>query len=137
MTFIKKYEIIIENILNELGYQDEVVQILPSSKKELGDFQINTAMQLIAVIFQLQSLQQFGGVSATHIDHTMVPYVRKSFLKHFKSGLKYVGRYSEDKINKYLNKYGICDDTPIDNVAYRKHKNIYDFAMDSTERESY
>ena len=29
---------------------------------------INTAMQLVAVIFQLQSLQQFGGVSATHLD---------------------------------------------------------------------
>ena len=34
---------------------------------------INTAFQLVAVIFQLQSLQQFGGVSATHIDWTMVP----------------------------------------------------------------
>ena len=44
---------------------------------------INTAFQLVAVIFQLQSLQQFGGVSATHLDHTMVPYVRKSFLKHY------------------------------------------------------
>lgn len=40
---------------------------------------VNTAFQLVAVIFQLQSLQQFGGVSATHIDWTMVPYVRKSF----------------------------------------------------------
>jgi ribonucleoside-triphosphate reductase len=38
---------------------------------------INTAFQLIAVIFQLQSLQQFGGVSATHLDATFVPYVRK------------------------------------------------------------
>lgn len=44
---------------------------------------INTAFQLTAVIFQLQSLQQFGGVSATHIDWTMVPYVRKSFRKHY------------------------------------------------------
>ena len=44
---------------------------------------INTAMQLVAVLFQLQSLQQFGGVSASHIDWTMVPYVRKSFLKHY------------------------------------------------------
>jgi ribonucleoside-triphosphate reductase len=44
---------------------------------------INTAMQLTAVIFQLQSLQQFGGCSATHLDWTMVPYVRKSFLKHY------------------------------------------------------
>lgn len=44
---------------------------------------INTAMQLVAVIFQLQSLQQFGGCSATHLDWTMVPYVRKSFMKHY------------------------------------------------------
>ena len=51
---------------------------------------VNTAFQLVAVIFQLQSLQQFGGVSATHIDWTMVPYVRKSFFKHFKDGLKYI-----------------------------------------------
>ena len=29
---------------------------------------VNTAMQLVAVIFQLQSLQQFGGVSASHLD---------------------------------------------------------------------
>ena len=46
---------------------------------------INTAFQLIAVIFQLQSLQQFGGVSATHLDWTMVPYVRKSFYKHYQA----------------------------------------------------
>ena len=44
---------------------------------------VGTAMQLVAVIFQLQSLQQFGGVSATHLDWTMVPYVRKSFIKHY------------------------------------------------------
>lgn len=44
---------------------------------------LNTAMQLVAVIFQLQSLNQFGGVSATHIDWTMVPYFRKSFMKHY------------------------------------------------------
>lgn len=43
---------------------------------------INTAFQLVAVIFQLQSLMQFGGVSATHLDWTMVPYVRKSYYKH-------------------------------------------------------
>ena len=51
---------------------------------------INTAFQLVAVIFQLQSLMQFGGVSATHLDWTMVPYVRKSFVKHFKDGLRYI-----------------------------------------------
>jgi ribonucleoside-triphosphate reductase len=44
---------------------------------------VNTAMQLVAVLFQLQSLQQFGGVSSSHLDWTMVPYVRKSFRKHY------------------------------------------------------
>ena len=44
---------------------------------------VNTAMQLVAVSFQLQSLNQFGGVAATHIDWTMIPYVRKSYRKHY------------------------------------------------------
>ena len=61
---------------------------------------INTAFQLVAVIFQLQSLQQFGGVSATHLDWTMVPYVRKSFFKHFKDGLEFIDK-SETKMISY------------------------------------
>ena len=48
-----------------------------------GARSVNTAFQLVAVIFQIQSLQQFGGVSATHLDWTMVPYVRYSFEKHY------------------------------------------------------
>lgn len=46
---------------------------------------ISTALQLVAVIMQLQSLQQFGGVAATHIDWSMVPYVRFTLLKHLVS----------------------------------------------------
>lgn len=61
---------------------------------------INTAFQLVAVIFQLQSLQQFGGVSATHLDFSMVPFVRKSFLKHFSDGLKYCENMSESDVEK-------------------------------------
>ena len=58
---------------------------------------VNTAFQLVAVLFQLQSLQQFGGVSASHLDWTMVPYVRKSFYKHFLDGLNWV-----EKDNKHI-----------------------------------
>ena len=46
---------------------------------------LNTAFQLLAVNFQVQSLEQFGGISASHLDWTMVPYFRKSFFKHYKS----------------------------------------------------
>jgi ribonucleoside-triphosphate reductase len=60
---------------------------------------VNTAMQLVAVLFQVQSLQQFGGVSGTHLDWTMVPYVRKSFFKHYKTGLKYIKGLSDDEID--------------------------------------
>lgn len=48
-----------------------------------GAKSVSTACQLIAVLDQLQSLQQFGGVSATHLDWTLVPYVIKSFMKHY------------------------------------------------------
>ena len=65
---------------------------------------INTALQLTAVIFQLQSLQQFGGVGATHIDWTMVPYVRKSFMKHFKDGLKYCEGKTDEEVEEIVNK---------------------------------
>lgn len=61
---------------------------------------INTAFQLVAVIFQLQSLQQFGGVSATHLDWTMVPYIRKSFKKHYEDGLSYIEK-SDVKVVSY------------------------------------
>ena len=91
---------------------------------------INTAFQLVAVIFQLQSLQQFGGVSATHLDWTMVPYVRKSFYKHYKDGMKYVSGLELTAIigNKIEN-------ISIDSEVYKEHKDVYKYAMDMTQRE--
>lgn len=44
---------------------------------------LNTALQLIAVYFQIQSLQQFGGVAATAVDWLLVPYFRMSFWRHY------------------------------------------------------
>lgn len=89
---------------------------------------INTAFQLVAVIFQLQSLQQFGGVSAGHLDWTMVPYVRKSFLKHFMNGLKYI----EDI--EYSKKDG-DEKLSIDSEEYKYYSKVYKYAMDMTEKE--
>lgn len=63
---------------------------------------ISTAFQLVAVLFQIQSLQQFGGVSATHLDWTMVPYVRKSFAKHYENGLKYIENIAIDEEMKSM-----------------------------------
>ena len=91
---------------------------------------INTAFQLVAVIFQLQSLQQFGGVSATHIDWTMVPYVRKSFRKHWNDGLKYIAFWPVDE------KQLVTEDRPIDEyINEDDYQDIYKYAMEMTEKE--
>ena len=104
---------------------------------------INTAFQLVAVLFQLQSLQQFGGVSATHLDWTMVPYVRKSFYKHYIDGLRYIELsdlyYKEKNDGSHLKFINIrnqySDDFSIDNLEYQKYKKAYQYAMDMTEKE--
>lgn len=98
---------------------------------------VNTAFQLLAVIFQLQSLQQFGGVSATHLDWTMVPYVRKSFYKHYVDGLKYIGRLDEEKVAYNLaHDYAFSPvEKPVDDEVYKQHTEEYDYAMDMTTRE--
>ena len=94
-----------------------------------GAQSINTAFQLVAVIFQIQSLQQFGGVSATHLDWTMVPYVRKSFYKHYKDGMKYC-----EKVNDWS--YYAPAITEITDEIYTSHTKAYEYAMEMTERET-
>lgn len=89
---------------------------------------LNTAFQLIAVIFQLQSLQQFGGVSATHLDWTMVPYVRKSFYKHFCDGIKYI----ENIVN---NSIYFDENLSIEDDYYKRYSKAYQYALDKTQQE--
>jgi ribonucleoside-triphosphate reductase len=99
---------------------------------------VSTAFQLVAVIFQLQSLQQFGGVSATHLDWTMVPYVQKSFIKHFQDGLIYIEQKSEYKVNRFKKWFEHLDNQSIDNAELKeKHPLVYKYAIDKTEKEVY
>lgn len=108
--------------LLEKGFNTRQTDIRPASS-------INTAFQLVAVIFQLQSLQQFGGVSATHLDWTMVPYVRKSFYKHMEDGMRFMWK---GDIRPVFEK-----DWPIDHPIYKSFSDcgIYDYAMEMTTRE--
>lgn len=89
---------------------------------------ISTAFQLVAVIFQIQSLQQFGGVSATHLDWTMVPYVRKSFFKHWKDGRKYL--LNDENTDELI----FFADKSIDDDYYKD--GAYQYAMDMTIKET-
>lgn len=106
---------------------------------------VNTAFQLVAVIFQIQSLSQFGGVSATHLDWTMVPYVRKSFYKHYRDGMKYLCNCNWN-LDNYLgdsDTYKKIIDIPInDYSAYLNEADdvgdfdkVYQYAMGMTLKE--
>lgn len=92
---------------------------------------INTAFQLVAVIFQLQSLQQFGGVAATHLDWTMVPYVRKSFAKHYKDGMLYI----ENTIWELPHDITNISISDMPTYLYDMFPKAYKYAMDMTEKE--
>ena len=96
---------------------------------------INTAMQLVAVIFQLQSLQQFGGCSASHLDWTMVPYVRKSFYKHYADGCKYIGNLPLKDLEEII-AYARNNEIGIDDDYFKQDNKIYQYAIDMTEKET-
>ena len=98
---------------------------------------INTAFQLVAVLFQLQSLQQFGGVSASHIDWTMVPYVRMSFYKHYMDEMKALDAYGygsglEEKDLPFDPSMGLQDYENLKGLGFEM---VYDRALKRTEKE--
>ena len=106
------------------GFNTRQVDIRPANS-------VNTAFQLVAVIFQLQSLMQFGGVSASHIDHTMVPYVRKSFWKHYLDGLMFINEVVPEHF----------PDVPVEELSIEdpwytsEYDKAYNYAMIQTKKE--
>lgn len=116
------------------GFKTRQVDIRPAQS-------INTAYQLVAVLFQIQSLSQFGGISATHFDYSMVPYVRKSFTKHLQDGLVYAEKKSEYKADRFR-KWLEHDENHPDGVIHfddaefkAQHPDAWEYAMEMTRRE--
>ena len=112
--------------LMEKGFNTRQTDVRPANS-------ISTFFQLLAVLFQLQSLQQFGGVSATHLDWSAVPYVRKSFKKHLIEGFKYIAR--GDKYIKNLLASG-KEISIIDSYIKENYPKTYEYAYDMTEKET-
>ena len=105
------------------GFKTRQVFIRPAGS-------INTAYQLVAVLFQLQSLQQFGGVSATHFDWTMVPYVRKSFYKHYKDGKKWLSINKKFELSKEK-----IEHTSINDKKVYTNKKARKYALEMVKKE--
>lgn len=87
-----------------------------------------TACQLVAVIFQVQSQIQYGGVASCGIDFELEPFAHKSFVKLFREGLMEKGYESvreEDMENIH-----------IDNMNLKEiYPDAYDYAVRHLEEE--
>ena len=114
----------------EHGFQVKQCDVRPASS-------LNTAFQLLAVNFQIQSLQQFGGVSTGHLDWTMVPYFRKSFYKHY---INWCNGIPGCKILKPNIKKEEIKHISVENPMYKSKYNllkkmVWQRAWDSTTKE--
>jgi len=90
---------------------------------------IATGSQLFVVYFQTQSMVQFGGVAATHLDWTFVPLVKKSFFKYYK---KHYERLTEEKLPKEFN-----NKMSIEDKLYKEtNKQAYKWALEDTKAEA-
>ena len=66
----------------------------------------------------------------------MVPYIRKSFFKHWKDGLIYLANYDRARTFTFI-------DEPIESISYKElidvdkdmMYKVYQYAMDMTDRE--
>lgn len=93
---------------------------------------IMTAMALVAIIFQSQQNSQFGGVSANKIDWDLAPYVGRSFRKHFRKGLTYLGEVDRDQTYEFSE-----EELVMDNKQLREQfPRTYDFAYEETVNET-
>lgn len=105
-----------------------------------GARSFSTACQQVAVIFQIQSQCQFGGVASAHIDYDLAPYVRISFLKHYKDGLKYCEtKKTYEDFEKRFGK-GIGETASIDadlNIFQTYAPKAYQYALDMLEKEGH
>lgn len=88
----------------------------------------STACQLVAVAFQCQSQVQFGGVGSIHLDYDLAPFVRMSFHKHYKDGLRYIENIDYNDMEP-MSEYSI------DNNGFKKYPKVYEYAMDMLNKE--
>ncbi|MEG0307215.1 MAG: anaerobic ribonucleoside-triphosphate reductase [Clostridium sp.] len=91
---------------------------------------LSTAFQLVAVIFQIQSQEQFGGTGSCHIDYDLEEQVDISFRKHFADAYFYF----EEKEVKWRE---LADEICVENkdLLKVKYPKLTAFALRELDRE--
>lgn len=84
---------------------------------------IMTFFQLVAVVFQLESQVQFGGISSAKIDTEAAPYVAITFKKKFKNALMDCRDYSRQEAERII--YDLCKKEDIIKLGNKKLQEMY------------
>jgi ribonucleoside-triphosphate reductase len=93
---------------------------------------VDSAFQLVAVIFQCQSQVQFGGVGNVHLDTDLAPFVAISFKKYFEEGLKWLMKIDNPKEYIELNNLNV----KLNNEELKNnYKDVYEYAYEHLEKE--
>lgn len=99
MSLIKETEKYLKDLFNELGYDVESVSLVPSSRKELGDFQINDAFSIAKKLHENPRM----------IAENIVNHFDNRFCNVNIAGAGFINvTFSNDVLINYLNK-GIND----------------------------
>ena len=98
--------------------------------KMLEPNSVDVAVGHIVQIIASVSSNTYGGCSIPYLDRALIPYIKKSFKKHFIKALKYLEKFTEDKISKIKMEETI----EYGNEKIKKvYPSSYEYAVDLTE----
>ena len=134
MTFLKEKEFVVKEILKELGYDVEVL-ILPSSKKELGDFQLNIAMSIAKKYHKNPNLvaeeivkklpTEFQKVNVASPGFINFRFDENALINYFNEGLKDFSKlYDTQETKTILLDYGGANAAKALHVGHMRSANI-------------
>ncbi|MEG0137111.1 MAG: anaerobic ribonucleoside-triphosphate reductase [Cetobacterium sp.] len=98
--------------------------------KMLEPNSVDVAVGHIVQIIASVSSNTYGGCSIPYLDRALVPYITKSFRKHFSRGLKYVDRISPEEIASILSSNEITHSNENLRACY---PGAFEYATDMTE----
>lgn len=101
--------------------------------KMLEPNSVDVAVGHIVQIIASVSSNTYGGCSIPYLDRALVPYIQKSFVKHFKKGLCYVDDYSEEQAEDILDSYGKDQIVYANDALREKYPRVFRYATDLTE----
>lgn len=98
--------------------------------KMLEPNSVDVAVGHIVQIIASVSSNTYGGCSIPYLDKVLVPYIIKSFKKHFKKGLKYIERLNDEKIENIIAEGNI---EYSNNFLKERFAGAFEYASDMTE----